>query len=288
MAHREFPLPEDGGIYHSPGYVLYRLGKPFYQRLKPPHLCISFPKSGRTWVRTFLAAYCARYFGVPFMLRLEAPPFTARVQILRTFPRIVFRHTASERTSDVSIEERVVRFVEKNRQVGYTTFLVRDPRDTVLSFYYHQTQRKVASCVSEKDISTFLRDEDHGMPFLIRYLNAWAGQCERMPEFVFFRYEDLRTDPQTEFERMLQRFGIPLNEQYLAEAIAFSSFDNMRRLEEGGTLQDAMLQATDLTNLGSRKVRKGKVGAYREELAPSDIAYCDEMVTHLDPVYGYR
>jgi hypothetical protein len=101
------------------------------------------------------------------------------------------------------------------------------------------------------------------------------------------RYEDLQADPSGQLRGLLRFFGLPeIDEGLLERAIAFSSFENMRRLEASGQYRHA-LRPGDPADPESYKVRRGRIGGYVDYLSSDDIAWLEAEVAGLDPALGY-
>jgi hypothetical protein len=71
------------------------------------------------------------------------------------------------------------------------------------------------------------------------------------------------------------------------EALDFSRFENMQKLEAAGAFDSKILQPGDVRDLESFKVRRGKVGGYREYLSAEDQKYAAEALSKLDSCFGY-
>ena len=110
---------------------------------------VSFPKSGRTWLRVLLAAVEANRRGadtstvVSEWLEREAPTLAER--------SVLFTHALSanahERTEAMS---HFLGYIGDRRRV----FLVRDPRDTIVSYFFQVTKRQRGSALAN-DIGRF-------------------------------------------------------------------------------------------------------------------------------------
>ena len=63
----------------------------------------------------------------------------------------------------------------------------------------------------------------------------------------------------------------------------------MQKMEKEGAFRgDHRLTATDTNDKDSFKMRKGKVGGYKEHLTKADIEYInDEIQKNLKPEFGY-
>jgi len=62
----------------------------------------------------------------------------------------------------------------------------------------------------------------------------------------------------------------------------------MKKLEAVGAFTSKILQATDVRDPESFKVRRGKVGGYTDYLTGGDLAYAAQAMKKLDTRFGYR
>ena len=82
----------------------------------------------------------------------------------------------------------------------------------------------------------------------------------------------------------------PEGEQVEA-AVEFSSFDNMKKMESGAQslLAGGRMKPRDKDNPDSYKVRRAKVGGYRDYFSDEEVAAIDARLAQtLDPMYGYQ
>ena len=88
------------------------------------------------------------------------------------------------------------------------------------------------------------------------------------------RYEDMRTDPQQQLERMVEFFGLQKDTQRLKDAVEFSSVENLRKLEKENYFwrSGSRVKAKDTSNPHSFKVRRAKVGGYRDYFDDEQVA----------------
>src|SRR5690348_13421756 len=94
---------------------------------------VSFPKSGRTFVRAMLARLYQLQFGIDERELLE---FSTLRRAPRAVPRLLFTHDgdAMRRVDEIKLDKRVY----ADRKVA---LLVRHPGDVVVSRYYHLGHR---------------------------------------------------------------------------------------------------------------------------------------------------
>jgi Sulfotransferase domain. len=100
-------------------------------------IVVSIPKSGRTWVRTFLCAYFCQRYGHPFSLSPEQYG-DARI------PRIIYSHDRFEQRTKADRWDslRGKYFIPgPERRRAKIVLLARDPRDTFVSHYVQLTRR---------------------------------------------------------------------------------------------------------------------------------------------------
>jgi hypothetical protein len=248
-------------------------------------IVVSIPKSGRTWVRTFLCAYFCRRYSHPFSLQPEQYGD-------RRIPRIIYSHDRFEQRTkaDRWDELRGKYFIPgAERRRAKIILLARDPRDTFVSHYVQLTKRtrETPEDLKQKEIGEVLRDRRHGIASMIEIMNGWLDEWWGKPNFLLVRYEELQRAPEECFREVLRFLGDEEPDaEAFAHALEFSRFGNMKKLEAAGAFASKILQATDVGDPESFKVRRGKVGGYTDYLIGDDLAYANEAMKKLDPRFG--
>ena len=246
---------------------------------------VSIQKSGRTWVRVFMAAYFAE--------RGKAFPYPAA-------PALVYTHDEWEHETKGNISERLRgKWLIPRADAGRKPILLvaRDPRDMMVSLFFHLRKR---ARTYGGDLPTLLRHPVYGVRRVVAIMNRWLAEWSRPGHAHLLRYEDAAADPAGTFAAAL-RFLQPGVEPDLAaldRAVEIASFENMRRLEAGDAratgaalvagLRQEALRPTDADDPDSYKVRRGKVGGYVDYLAAPEIGFLDRELARLDPRYGYH
>jgi hypothetical protein len=249
-------------------------------------IILSVPKSGRTWLRAFLCAYFCRRFGLEFTLR------TGRYD-LPGFPRIVFSHDLFEHRTKGDRWDRVRgKYLVPRRELkrAKVILLARDPRDCFVSLYLQLTRRDPNAPVElrGKTASEMLRDEKFGMRAIINAMNDWINEFSGRDNFTLVRYEALRASPGEHFRDLLAVLGESTPDGAIfQDALEFSRFENMQKLEAAGAFDSNILHPGDVRDPESFKVRRGKVGGYREYLSTEDQKYAAEALAELDVRFGY-
>jgi len=205
---------------------------------------ISYPKSGRTWIRYAL-------------IQLEAGR------------NIAFHHDGFEFNDgalpphDFSVADRLARY-----DGAKVIYLSRDPRDVMCSLYTQVTGRFDDFFGYRGTLSDFLRHDYFGAHNLARFRAMWDEIAQRRQVYTL-SYEEMSTDPAETLMRLTQMLERPRTRAQIAEAVAASSLPAMRAVEQSGTFDQPWLRP----RLGHAKVREGKVGGFRAQLEPNDIAY---------------
>lgn len=249
-------------------------------------IILSIPKSGRTWLRAFLCAYFCRRFGLEFTLR------TGRYD-LPGFPRIVFSHDLFEHRTKGDRWDRIRgKYLVPRRELNRAKIilLARDPRDCFVSLYLQLTRRdpNAPSNLRQKSVTEMLRDEKFGVRAIINAMNDWINEFSDRQNFTLIRYEALRASPAEHFRDLLAVLGESKPDGTIFQnALEFSRFENMQKLEAAGAFDSNILHPGDVRDPESFKVRRGKVGGYREYLSAEDQRFAAGAMTQLDPRFGY-
>ncbi len=247
---------------------------------------ISIPKSGRTWLRTFFCAYFCKLRGREFTLQPERYRDPA-------IPRIIYSHDRFEhRTKGDRWDRLRGKYLVPRKELrrAPVVLLARDPRDTFVSLYLQITRRDPGTReqFGTRSISELLRDPRFGIGAIVETMNDWLCEFSRWRDFLLVRYETLRAAPAEQFRVLLARLGqTNPNMSIFQAALDFSEFENMRKLEAAGAFDSKILQARDVADPESFKVRRGKVGGYKDYLVAKDRQYAAGVLARLDRRFGY-
>ncbi|PYL13889.1 MAG: hypothetical protein DMF43_03525 [Verrucomicrobia bacterium] len=249
-------------------------------------IILSVPKSGRTWIRTFLCAYFCKLHGRDFTLEPERYREPG-------IPRFIFSHDLFEHRTKGDLWDRIrgkYLVPKKELHRAKIILLVRDPRDCFVSLYVQMTRRDPSAPArfKQESVSDLLRDKKFGIRAIVRTMNDWLGEFSGRENFMIVRYESLRASPAEHFRELLAGIGETApNVSIFHEALDFSRFENMQKLEATGAFDSKILQPGDVRDPESFKVRRGKVGGYREYLSAEDQKYAAEALSKLDSCFGY-
>lgn len=230
---------------------------------------VAYPKSGTTWLGFLIASALAdrmnnrQSWGTISDFRQFLPDINSPFPSTRTLdefgslaaPRVFSTHTLFSRTF-----KRVI-------------YLVRDPRDVMVSYYYHH-RRSVLSF--EIDVDEFVRHNDMYPGDWGEHVRGWLQDPN--DSRLVIRYEDLHARPEDTLERVFEFCGLEVSDEQLRAYIRKGSFDNMRRLEE--TKHPGNVRAI-------RFVRQGKVADWRNELNDRSVKLIESRYEPIMKELGY-
>lgn len=225
----------------------------------------SYPKSGRTWLRFILANYLNERFDLGLRVDLQnmfkvLPNDGLSAE--RGLPAFSFRDRPGMPLVVVS-HARYQPWLFKGRSV---IFLLRDPRDLMVSAYFHQTGHKHRFAGS---LSEFLRDPELGLVDYIGYLNSWATALGAHRHLVI-GYEQLSSDPEAASEAVLGFLGVPVERALVQQAVVAGRFEAMQALERETGIPAHDYDRNDPNSL---RMRRGKVGGFADYLNAEDTDY---------------
>lgn len=232
---------------------------PLQSELPEPAVTLhSFPKCGRTWLRTLLA----HYFNHRFSLHVPVDMQTLFTIIpndhggLKGREHYQFAHIAD---MPLLLASHAVEAACNDGDI----LLLRSIPDVVVSDYFQQQKLGV----KEGDMDRFIDADNGSLMRYCRYLNRWAeqGAWKRMH---LITYEGLHRDTSGELARLLKHLNIPVESAYVEAAVNDSSFEQMRKAEKVAG-HAGMPKTGD--NPEMMKVRKGKVGGYSDYLSASQV-----------------
>jgi len=142
-------------------------------------------------------------------------------------------------------------------------FLVRDPLDTLVSFYFHEARqwhRPVGS------IGAFVCARAVGW---VAYMNTWTKRLPLIRSMVL-RYEDCGHDEDSYLPAVLRFAGVlDICPEAVNLAIEQAKFLQMQAKEVSGPFIPG--HRYDLADTDARRVRRGKIGGWRDYLAQQDV-----------------
>lgn len=266
----------------------------------------SYPKSGNTWLRAFLANYLSNatrpvpinelpshILGDNLILHYEQ--FTGRTpgsiqeqEFAALRPRIhewfarSSRNDVFVKTHNAVVHAGGVPLITPSATAG-AIYVVRNPMDVAISFAHHY-QVSYARAIES------LCEADYSLPassgLLPQYLGSWSRHAKSWTEapgltLHTMRYEDMLSKPVRAFGRLIKFLGQPKDTERLKRAIRFSSFKELSSQEK----QDRFIESRP--DGKAAFFRSGKSGGWRELLTDEQVARLIEAHGPLMTKFGY-
>ncbi len=249
----------------------------------------SYPKSGNTWLRAFLANLVADGTSPLPLADLsqycedEARPelFTAlagRASTSLSFAEIcALRPRVHAAIAGQTSGTRLVKthncagFVDGHplhdaRVTAGALCVVRNPLDVVVSMTHHFGLDLDAAIERLGDDRVATAND---ALFVTQVIGSWSHHVKSWadlagPRVVVLRYEDLFADPVTHFGEAARLVGLGSDRARIERAIRHASFENLAAME----LRDGFVEASDR---GPRFFRAGRPGQWREALTTAQV-----------------
>jgi hypothetical protein len=266
-------------------------GREEYLRLQSADwVLMSWGKSGRTWLRVMLSRVYQLKGGLSEDILLD---FDNLRKLDSSLPAVFFTHNNY-------LKDYTGNYESKEHFLGKKiVLLVRDPIDVAVSQYFQWRYRMRPNKKfindypphgTDVDIWDFVLDKDVGVPRIVDYFNGWARAIPQLKDVLIVRYEDMRKEPEQVLAQILDFTGLPAAPSEVSAAVEFASYDNMKKMEQTKFFRDSggRVKPGDSGNPQSFKVRKGKVGGYRDYFTDEQCAHLEQLASGLDPMFGYR
>jgi hypothetical protein len=211
---------------------------------------VSYPKSGRSWIRYVL-----------HLLGLEN--------------QIHFHHDGCEFSDPLKpplaldFPARLQNHIDDKR----TVYLRRDPRDVMVSLYFQIKGRMRDVFGFEGDISAFIRDEYFGVASLCAFDRQWLELCDRGLALCV-TYESCHENLEGVIRKILTWYDLSVSDHDLEAACQGATFQKMRAMELAGEFGQPWLRPRN----GATKTRRGIVGGFADSLSTADISFIERML----------
>lgn len=235
---------------------------------------VSYPKSGNTWTR----------FLVANLVYPEKNPDFSNINAL--IPDLeVMPKREIERTGRPRIIKSHQYFDPRYPKILY---IVRDPRDVVLSEYHFDIKRRAIpeDYPVEQFVSRFVRGEvNHPYGSWGENVASWFYTRRDDPRFLLVTYEALQAQAIEELARIAHFLNIPEDRDRLAFAVQQSTADRMRELEKK---QAHLWSSTKETRKDKPFVRSAKSGGWKVDLPEASLVEVESEWGGLMREIGYE
>lgn len=191
---------------------------------------------------------------------------------ISAIPQVIFTHDHNPHKTDINEIKNNISEYRNNSVI----FLARDPRDVMVSLYYHVSQRGGSF---DGTISDFIRNDRGGIRSLVKFYNMWGGNLEGLDRKLIVSYEELMNNTSQTLHKILDFIGVaPVSTDLLEQVVDFASFNKMKLMEQEQKVDAAWLKTADTSNPLAFKVREGKVGGYWKHLSQDDVDFINHVL----------
>lgn len=246
----------------------------------------SYPKSGNTWMRIFIANYLRDSLKPVNINKLTDIIASARnwfddwvgieasalddAAIKRLRPE-VYRCMSKEVQEPLYIKVHDAWGLTDRHEglfpadvTGGVIYILRNPLDMAASCAHHWGMGIEQAVDNLCDPCFALSRSEDEMSFQLTqrlgtwsdHVTSWLDESDLPVHLV--RYEELKCDPQHYFGKVVRFCGLPWDSERLCRAIAFSAFSELQGQEQSNDFCERLTQTPFF--------RRGEVGSWREEL----------------------
>jgi len=214
------------------------------RKRKSDQYIVAFPRSGSTWLRTVLSGIMDPEKGFdPAVFNRTIPSVGAQYLSLISSmpdPRLIFSHTV---------------FRPSLRRVVY---LVRDGRDSIVSFYHLETTRAGVKLPFPEWFNLYCMRRFG--PRWDNNVESWLtrGKEHLVDNILIAKFEDIKENPLPNIQKITSFLNIPADEAAISRALELASIDNAREREK--------LEKRKLSDPNASFYRGGKTGQWQELL----------------------
>ena len=244
----------------------------------------SYPKSGNTWLRAFIANL---FIDPPAPVHVnQLPQFAFGDYQAGHYERVAGRKIQDLSDDEVNrLRPQVHRSIAQGRRdttfvkthSALTTldgiptilpdvtdgavYIIRNPLDVAVSYanHYGVSVADAVRALSDKD--TYLTSHKDNV---FQFISSWSNHATSWLEapglrLHVMRYEDMSASPERSFSALVRFLGLSTKSDRLRRAIRFSSFNVLARQESRDGFVERSAKA-------DRFFRAGKVGSWRKEM----------------------
>jgi hypothetical protein len=260
-------------------------------------IIIGHPKSGNTWLKVMISRLYQLRYDLPESKLINTDEFARKIPEI---PRLAATNGVYSYEGEVG---KLLSAGAPDNPLRHkpVLFLARNPIDIAVSWYHQFTKRQsrakqelinhsIENPIDRRTVQMweFVRHSDIGLPFLIDYQNQWVKNVAVLPRGLVVKYEELRTEPVSALHRIVKHMGADFTEAEVRQAVEWGSFDNLQKLETSGTFSQGGMKLVDAGDPSTYKVRRGKVGGYREDFEAQQVTELEALVRdNILPELGY-
>lgn len=273
----------------------------------------SYPKSGNTWVRLFLEAYFLGEINLNEMVVSVADDNAARHTIGSDWDPRDLPVDLQQLTRPMGLLRLVLAY-RQDKIVGVPLFvkthnahmivngieqlpecltksviyIVRDPRDVLLSYAKHMGQETDEAIKSMLDVYRVLEAKDAMK--IADFISSWSRNVQGYMQadthnVKIFKYEEMRKEPIKAFSEILEHAGVHPDRERIKRALDMCAISKMQEKEK----EEGFLESSPKNNDGFFS-GGGKIGNWHDKLSMIQLRKlergCESMMRQLGYLEG--
>lgn len=177
---------------------------------------VSFPKSGNTWIRAFIANLYADNIDfinlrniIPGINNLNCVPKTNLNMYTSHYPFFPFS--------------------------GKVLYIIRDPRSVAVSYFYYQKKyKRIPNEMEFHDFfyNEFLNDKYDVFGNWYQNTSSWVYSSNENKNFFLLKYEDMVNNEFEYGKKIVDFYELPFSDDQIKNALEKSSFNNLKEIEQ--------------------------------------------------------
>ena len=221
----------------------------------------SYPKSGNTWIRSFLSSYIYTNngtFNFNLLNKIDQFPLLKYYNKINLYPK-----NLSEAAQDWVTAQQVINldnkihfmkthnamctingnpFTNKENSLG-AIYIVRDPRDILISYsnFLNMNYSETLNELTRNNNTSFLNDTVDTKNIVGSLIGSWSENFNSWEKYnltkkIIIRYEDLISNPYETFLKIItylnNLYGLEINKKKIQMSIESTQFVNLQNLEK--------------------------------------------------------
>ena len=254
----------------------------------------SYPKSGNTWLRTFLTNYFRDANEPADINKLDGGPIASSRfrfdewagieasllpdDLIECLRPDVYRCLVRESPETIYMKNHDAWKITENGEglfplnvTAGVIYVIRNPLDMVMSCanHYGVDAEKSVENLCNPDFA-IARTAGGITDQLRQFLGSWSDHIRSWVDesglpLHLVRYEDMKKDPEREFGEIIRFCGLPYSPARLQKAVAFSGFDLLKKQEQ----EKGFRERPGRSKGGF--FRNGRQGGWRDELTAQQV-----------------
>ena len=251
----------------------------------------SYPKSGNTWFRMFLANYLANVefpllfsditdasiasSAVDFEEQIGLNPFELTPDEVDLYRPELYRILSKENSDEIQYKKVHDAYTRNQNNVPLfsteisraAVYFVRNPLDVCVSYANHSASNvtNTANFIQSKEATVAGYKKGQLRQILLSWQDhyfSWSKQ-EEIPVYIV-RYEDMKQAPMESFGNIIRFLGLEYEEKRLYRSIVNSDFKLLKQMEKDIGFKEKMQKCESF-------FWKGTIGNYKNYLSEEQI-----------------